>query len=392
MSETLASGTGIDTTAVSPSTGGSATGAAAGVATPAAATTPAAPIAAGEAGQATPADGAAAKKPREMAGRANQVQRAHARAAEKLSAARKAAQQAAQPSVDAQQAGGGNQAATGTDEGGKPTTTAAEAKAGTDGAAPGAPPASTPGNLDAPADWPEKQRAEFGKLPDEARQTVLGFYRDMQAGFTRATQKLAAERDSLGELVATRDAFARDPKGTLAQLAKNAGVEIFFDRPLPAGQLPEFKDAAEMARWVTEQVAQEATKARTAERAQSERAQAMREAQDAVTRELGEAKAKFADFDTHRAAVFGVLERAPGLKVEEAYQLATYANLLKGAGQADALRREIVTLKAELEKRAKLATAPPALGLNGKSKEDLSHMSPGQRAYKRAQARLATAS
>lgn len=339
-------------------------------------------------GTATKVAAASGKTPDLKDGRSNKVQRAHARALAKLSADQGADAKASGEAADGkestlvpdQQAGGSDAAATGTGDAGKPGSQAA----GADGA-----PAAPASTLDAPADWPEKQRAAFSGLPEAARATVLSFYRDMQAGFTRATQKLAAERESIGELAKLRDAFEKDPKAVLADLAKAKNVELFFERPLPEGQVPDFKDAAEMAQWVADKVARETVKAREVERGSERARQEAAQAEADVKRELGEATGKFADFGAHREAVFGVLLRAPGLKVEEAYQLATYPALMKAAGNLEALKRENATLKAEAERRAKLASAPPqAAAANGRAKEPLDHLSPAQRAYKRAQARI----
>lgn len=296
----------------------------------------------------------------------------------------------APPSTTAEQAPAGNLA-------GGASTPATPAEAGTaappekpaTGAAQGDKPAA--GSIvTAPQDWPQPLRERFEKLPDqEARGMVLDIQKDLQRGFTLAMNELAQERTAHKDLFTLHEKFPSDPKTVINELAKRANLEIFFERPLPEGEVPEFKTPAEMAKWVTEQATRTfRQEQQTAEQARETKAREERAV--ATLREEFTAAAKdIPDFDQHRHAVVEALAKAPGLSVQQAYRVATYDQVVALAKEGQTAKSELAALKAQNELDRKKATQPP-MGLNGaQSAADDKHLSPGQRAAKRAQQKIA---
>lgn len=295
--------------------------------------------------------------------------------------------------------GASTQAAAADGQGGKPEADGQRSDEGSAGAS----------TVTAPADWPEEQRERFAKLPnDEARELVLGFHKDLHSGFSRAMNNLAqlrkghenlfsameryqADPDTVSRLLDYDAKFQTDPKAVLSELAKAANVEVFFDRPLPEGAVPEFKTAAEMAEWAARQAEEKLRKEQAAEREKQEATRRREEARRALEAELAEARKADADFEQHRLAVFEKMAAAPGLSVADALALVRLPAMQKELETARAAQKELATLKAKIEQERKQATLPVnGVGGAGKAKANgEEHQSPAQRAAARAAARLA---
>lgn len=252
------------------------------------------------------------------------------------------------------------------------------------------PPGST---VEIPPDWPTEDREKMAKLPAEGQSLVLDMHKRMHAGFTHVMTQLAEEKSRRQDLHALDEQFQRgDAKGVIAELAKRAGLEVYFERPLAEGEIPEDvkSDPVKYGQWIADEAAKKA-EARVRQEHEARDVEAnKRRAADDLGRELKEATAAHADFAAQRPAVLQQLARAPGLSVEDAYRLVTYAGLAKRAGAADKAEQELAAAKAELEKQRKAATQPPAAATGPATpKPDTQHLSPGERAYKRASARRA---
>lgn len=356
-----------------PATTGTATPAPAATAgsAPAAGTTPAAGA---STGKGTAADKAASQAPAPKG-----IQAAFARAQKRTADAKaKAPSTAGGEQAPASGASTPAAGATATTED-KPTAGAPET---------GKPAAQGGGTVEAPKDWPQTLRDRFNTLPDPARQTVLDIQRDFQRGFQSATEKIAQTEKRYADLITTAERYEREPKKVIADLARQAGIEIFFERPLPAGAVPEFKSPAEMAEWVTQQVAERVEKDLTAQTAKRDAERRKGEAEQQLKAELAQAVKEHKDFDTHKAAVFDLLASTPGLRVQDAYKLATYDALRGIAGEAEKAKTELAALKQQIETEKKKLTAPVQGAAGAAPVTNNDHLSPAQRAYQRAQTRM----
>lgn len=330
------------------------------------------------------------------------------------SAAEKAVRRAQERAGKKTTGSAGEQAAGGEQSAGASTPAAAategQTKDGATSAEEGQAPA-TDSTVTAPENWPQDRREAFAKLPDDtSRAMVMDFYKDMQAGFTKATQQVAeivkandelfgamkehgADAPRVQQLLNIGKMFEEDPRSVIAKLAEEKGIEVFFERPLPEGETPEFKDTAEMAEWMRNQAKTAAERTLKAERdaaakkeADQAAAAARDKAKETLRTELDEVTKEFADFGEHKAAVFDILSRAPGLSVKEAYHLSRLPALLKLVEEGVQTKAELTKLKAKQERADKDATRPPAARRPELGEED-KNLSPAERAIRRARAR-----
>jgi hypothetical protein len=275
--------------------------------------------------------------------------------------------------------------------------------------------------LKAPDDWPKEHRERFERLPDnEARQLVLDQYKDFQRGLTKATTDIARIRESHGnlvnamtkhgmdsdrviELLDTASAYKDDPRGTISQLAQQAGIEIFFERPLAEGEIPSFDNPKDLAKWSADQAyakikkENEERERRETEKKQKETESARAEEQKkALALEFRKATEDHPDFNDHKSAVIEHLSRLAehGPSVQDSYRLATYDGLRKLAEEGMAAKKELAALKAKMDKQAKISTSTPkgasSAGKEAPPAED-KHLTPGQRAFRKAQQRISAA-
>jgi hypothetical protein len=269
---------------------------------------------------------------------------------------------------------------------------------------------TTGSTVTAPDDWPEDYKQRFTALPtDEARSMLLDSYKDMQRHFTESSQTLTRLRKDHEALVRTVEShglevgdanrilgiaknFDTNPRQVLEQLAKDAGVEVFFERPLPEGEIPEFKSTAEMAAWFDKRAVEREQSARTTaeqkaadDRQREEHRTRLRTELDAARKTHGE------NFTKAQTAVMERLLKP--MSIEDAYLVLQIPALQKQAKEAAATKQELATVKAELESLRKRATQPPAgARLNGQAAQaDESRLSPPERAMRRAASRKAAA-
>ncbi len=387
-------------TDAAPGAGGAATPSAGAGASPAVDTaTPSAGGGSPAAGGASAPAPAASKQPPLSRG---------ARAAEKA-AAKLATAKAGKPntptSSDSQQAPGGGTPAAGTSTEPKPgeagTADPKGAAADGEGKPKGdAAPAST---ATAPQDWPKEDREAFEKIPDEGKQLVLGIHKKMHAGFTHAMTQLAEQSKTHQEAITIGKQFQTDPKATIAEMAKRAGVEVFFERPTADNQPSEdvLNDPVKYAKWIRDEAVRAATQQieqknakDAAEKAKADEVVSVQQASAQLQQEFAAAAQAHTDFAEHKPKVVAILQRAQGLlSTEEAYQLATYPAMVERVNEGEKAKRELATLKADLERKAKDATRLPAGGqAPGAANRDDKFLSPGARALRRVEAKRSTRS
>ena len=286
---------------------------------------------------------------------------------------------------------------------GKPEATAGEGEAAKGGQKP-----ATPEAVSAPQDWSAQDRAAFEALPgDEARTLVLSQYQRMQGAFTQAMQHVAdlravgetmnragISRDEVMDLLETARAFAADPRATLQKLADSKQLPVWFERPGEEDEPPAdaLADPKAFARWVSE---------RATVAARRERESADREASKVRETEVGRERLREAfvatarehpDFAEHKDRVVELLAVNSGRKTpEDAYRLATYEGLTKLAREGETAKRYLATTKAQLEKLQAGMTRPPPGPSSGKPDPREALMDPVERAYQKAQRKLAAA-
>ena len=363
---------------------GAGTDAGAGDANKGAAATPGA----GDSGK--PAPAAAPAKDEKSSG----PPRSKAAAAAERAQARLAAAKPGKPNspldAPAQQAKPGTEASPGE---GEQAAKPGEAKPGEEKPKAGdAPPADS---AKAPDNWPAERQAKFNTLPPDARSTVLDFHKDMAAGLTHAMTQLAEEKSRRQDVFALDEQFqtgAEGAKAVIAELAKRANLEIFFERPAPEDEVPEdtLKDPKKYAQYIEDRAVKRARKELATETQQRDQTTRATQARESLTRELGEAAKAHADFDTHKPAVVSLLQKAPALSVEEAYRLATYDALVTLVNGGETAKRELAGLKAEAERLKKAATLLPAgAGAGSAAPGADKFLSPGARAFSKAEAKRA---
>lgn len=241
----------------------------------------------------------------------------------------------------------------------------------------------------APQHWPEDIKAQFEKVPEEGRGLVLDLYKGMQRAFTQGQQAIKQRETELGELVTLEQQFQKDPKGVLAKLAQDAGVEVFFERPLPEGEIPTFENAADMAKWVAEQTQRQVEAKLRAEREEADRSANLERSKAEFRRELEATAGKYKDFADHREGVMAALSETPELSVENAYRLATYDGLFRLAQEGQQAKAELEQLKAQMKKQASTAMRPDVGAGNGEAVSDAEQkLSPLERAHLKAQRKL----
>jgi len=209
--------------------------------------------------------------------------------------------------------------------------------------------------------WSPEVQGKFTALPDEGKTLVMDFYKGMQASFTQGMQALSDQRKAASELLSLQDQFKADPKGVLAHLATSAGVEVFFERPLPEGEIPEFETMQDAVRF-----AKDAAKREILGELQKDKQATEQKFQAERTREQFQqdlqAAAKYPDFVSHKDVIMQALAANSALSAEQADQLATYAGLRQLALEGQSAKTELAKLKKEAETRKAAAGNPGATG------------------------------
>lgn len=132
-------------------------------------------------------------------------------------------------------------------------------------------------DTDSFADKYVKLKVDGEELDVPLREALSGYQR--QADYTRKTQELASQRESLQHAATLAQALERDPMGTLDVLARHYGAN-FANQQVPAE--PEFSDPLERQVWEMNQ------KIQSFEQAQ---------AQQELEREVSRLQQQYPDFD-----------------------------------------------------------------------------------------------
>jgi len=132
-------------------------------------------------------------------------------------------------------------------------------------------------DTDSYADKYVKLKVDGEELDVPLKEALSGYQR--QADYTRKTQELASQRESLQHAATLAQALERDPMGTLDVLARHYGAN-FANQQMPAE--PEFTDPLERQVWEMNQ------KIQSFEQAQ---------AQQDLEREVSRLQQQYPDFD-----------------------------------------------------------------------------------------------
>lgn len=301
-------------------------------------------------------------------------------------ARRGSASESASDAAAAEQAGAG---AAGSDS--TPAESAAAGGPGdvatgaTSGEAPTAPPVST---ATAPTNWPSERRDAFQALPQAAQSLVLDFHRDMQAGFTRATQEVAQIRQQADEYARLQREAQADPESFARALLQAMNLD---PRTLAADEPPEFATPQDLAKWAANQAEQAAERRARAMHQEVEQRALAERARASIEGELAEL-AKIPGFDTLRDAALQAVAAAGGaLTVTQAFNLQRLPALLDGQRELAALRSEVAALKKAEENRKKALTVPVQSSALPGVDPRFQHapQSPAEIAYEKARAKLA---
>ena len=246
----------------------------------------------------------------------------------------------------------------------------------------------------APETWSADRQAKFNALTPEARTVVSEFHKEMSAGVTHVLTQLSEERSRHQDLFALNEKFNSGQDGArevLTALAKQANVELFFERPEAEEKIPEdaLADPAKLARYIEDRAVKRAEKANAAVTETAAKQAQAATAKDQLTREFQDVAKAHTDFATHKPAVMQVLQKAPSLSVEEAYRVVTHDALVKLANETPALKQKLAAVETELAALKKKATTLPANHGGGAPSGEDKFLSPGQRAFKNAEAKRA---
>lgn len=249
-------------------------------------------------------------------------------------------------------------------------------------------PAGPVSTAQAPINWPSERRDAFQALPPDAQSLVLDFHRDMQAGFTRATQDVAQIRQQADEYARLQREAKADPAGFARALLASLNLE---PTALAADEPPEFSTPGELAKWAADRAERAAERRLAAHRQEAERAGAMERARAALDAELADL-AKIPGFDTVRdAALRQVAESGGALTLTDAVNLQRLPQLLDGQRELATLRAEVAALRKAESDRKKSLGAPVASTATRDQNGRYTHapQSPTELAFERASAQLA---
>ena len=250
--------------------------------------------------------------------------------------------------------------------------------------APGEAPAAS--TADAPQNWPAERRDAFAKLPDEARSLVMSFHKDMQAGFTRATQEVAQIKQQADDFSRLQAAAKADPEGFLRGLAQQLGVTA----PVAAeAEPPEFSTIQEATAWAAEQGFAKARDWMTRERQAEQAALAQSQARGAFEAELAEVRRLPGFAEVEDQAVQAVIGSQGFLSLRQAYDLARVQDLEAKANRAAVLEAQLAG-KARTEETRRKGLGLPVAGTGHGSERPAQAGGPVNRfegAFQRAQER-----
>ena len=226
---------------------------------------------------------------------------------------------------------------------------------------------STP-NVDTPPEnWPEERRGDFDKLPADGRKLLLNIYGDMERGLHDSFQKLATQRkelenrfglsvDDMQTLASRVREFRDDPARVLAELADEAGIDIFFNAPDDA--IPEFDSQEDMLKWLRDDTQRQARQTAMEQFKSQREEQSKADTRRKLEHEFTQCHEQHPDMVNHREAIIENIA-AYNLPVEQAYKLATWEGMTELVRNAQQLKQERDKAQAELERYRKTLTMPP---------------------------------
>jgi len=253
---------------------------------------------------------------------------------------------------------------------------------------------STESTVSAPEDWPKEIQERFGALPnDDARQQVVDLYKPMHQAFTQITSERAQERKDNAELFQLQERFnsgAEGAKTVIQEIAEQAGIkEVYFEKPLPAGEIPDFENPADLVNFAVKQATENLRKENADRQTDEDRATSEKEAHETLKKELTQAATDHEDFADRRNQVVELLTETPGLTVEQAYRLSVWDGLVEMGQQAETLKTDLATANSEIDKlKAGITTPLPGNKTGEEDPPEWKNLSAAERAHKRAQRKI----
>lgn len=227
-------------------------------------------------------------------------------------------------------------------------------------------------SIAAPQDWSAEEQEAFKALPnDESRQQVSGFYKRFQGAFTQAMQSNAQAKqalrdresqfEGLANLLPLFESGSEGVKTAIKQLATNYGVDIWTEKPLPEGEMPQFESVQEAAIWAKDQALQTLKNdAKAAQDTESQR-QAKLANDKQISDEFVSAKQSIPDFNNHHESVLHVMSESMArgrMTPEQGYKVATYDGLRQIAQDGIMAKAELAELKKSIEQQKARSTNP----------------------------------
>lgn len=134
-----------------------------------------------------------------------------------------------------------------------------------------------------------------------------------QADYTRKTQQLARERESLSEMAVLRDALERDPRTTIAALASALGVDFGT-----ATKVAEAAQAGDVEPWdalaaKVDNISNQLTAQQQAALAAQQQAQSAQAMQRQIQQEIADLKSVHGEFNDAELVQYAVDHKVPDL-------------------------------------------------------------------------------
>ncbi len=247
-----------------------------------------------------------------------------------------------------------------------------------------------------PDNWPDERKGDFAKLPEQGQRLLLDIYKDMDTGLQQKFQQLATERkrlqDNFGlepqqihDLAAKARQYQEDPVALITTLADQSGIKIFFDKQGQA--VPEFESVEDQTKWIMEQTLQKSRQETSDQLRKTRAEQEKTSLQEQRRQDLLQASEKYSDFTNHREAIIQILSTS-NVSAEQAYQLATWNNLMKMAKSGSDLSKDLEKTRTELETLKKQSTMPPSGPGDRTGKDHLNGMDVYEQALSRGKRNL----
>lgn len=242
----------------------------------------------------------------------------------------------------------------------------------------------------APEDWDASLRKAYEDLPAQARAELKRVHNSLQAGFTKAMQRLAEERKNLPErtreLLEISARFERDPQETLTELAARKGLDLRFG-PTQEEPPPEFESSEQLALWAAQRAEQNLERRLQQQEKAREAEQVVKQAEAELERELEQAS-RLPSWQQLQPAVLERLSKTPALSVQQAYDLEMVPKLRQLAEEGRLAKAELASLKKAQEKAKRDAFSPVGGVGSGREPKEYEGLSKTEIAMLRAERRL----